>query len=421
MDTILNKDLLENAIRATDAYLGIEKEAKKQGYATPQQVHDFTFYLSLAHDLLHQLGVIDEHIGYMQGHVEVMANLAGHDDDTLADLPFVHVPKADFGEIEESADKALRDKAEKSGIDLGTLKKVYRRGVAAWRTGHRPGTTPQQWGLARVNSYIVKGKTYHTADKDLREAEEPDNDAYVRMTDSDKLKPKRNYGDHTPYRRAGKAMDIYKLPDHMHDDAAMDGLRKTRFRNHVVSYTNHTEHPSYRKADSLRRIYGRYLSHTKHINEETTQENDIDAEDFEKEIENLKWEDIIDLYDEDDFHQGDDKKEVIDEKLSTQARLKRRMTFQRYSKKRMAAKDIKLRRASDLATLKKRAKLAARRMLLKRFLRGRDKASLSSDEKNRIEMMIARMGNLQNTLANKLMPKIRDIESKRLASKRGSK
>jgi hypothetical protein len=28
---------------------------------------------------------------------------------------------------------------------------------------------PQQWGHARVNSYINKGKTYHTADKDLRE------------------------------------------------------------------------------------------------------------------------------------------------------------------------------------------------------------------------------------------------------------
>jgi len=76
-----------------------------------------------------------------------------------------------FGEdmITESANVALKKKAEKSGISLGTLKTVYKRGVAAWRTGHRPGTTPQQWGMARVNSYITKGKTYHTADKDLRE------------------------------------------------------------------------------------------------------------------------------------------------------------------------------------------------------------------------------------------------------------
>ena len=71
--------------------------------------------------------------------------------------------------MDESSDKSLAAKAAKSGVSLSTLKKVYRRGVAAWNSGHRPGTTPQQWGHARVNSYIAKGKTYHTADKDLRE------------------------------------------------------------------------------------------------------------------------------------------------------------------------------------------------------------------------------------------------------------
>lgn len=72
--------------------------------------------------------------------------------------------------IEEGAsDTSLAAKAKKSGISLSTLKTVYKRGVAAWNSGHRPGTTPSQWGHARVNSYITKGKTYHTADKDLRE------------------------------------------------------------------------------------------------------------------------------------------------------------------------------------------------------------------------------------------------------------
>lgn len=73
--------------------------------------------------------------------------------------------------LNEKADTALKKKADKSGVSLSILRKVYDRGVAAWRTGHRPGTTPQQWGMARVNSYITKGKgTYHGADKDLREA-----------------------------------------------------------------------------------------------------------------------------------------------------------------------------------------------------------------------------------------------------------
>lgn len=76
-------------------------------------------------------------------------------------------------ELEESA--ALAKKSKASGVPLRILRKVYNRGVAAWRTGHRPGTTPQQWGMARVNSYITKGKgTYHGADKDLREASLPE-------------------------------------------------------------------------------------------------------------------------------------------------------------------------------------------------------------------------------------------------------
>ena len=53
---------------------------------------------------------------------------------------------------------SFADKSKASGISTGTLKKVYNRGVAAWKTGHRPGTTPSQWGHARVNAFIRKKK-----------------------------------------------------------------------------------------------------------------------------------------------------------------------------------------------------------------------------------------------------------------------
>jgi hypothetical protein len=68
--------------------------------------------------------------------------------------------------IEEKIE-GLEKKAEKSGISYGILKQVYNRGMAAWKTGHRPGTTPQQWAFARVNSFITGGKTRRTADADL--------------------------------------------------------------------------------------------------------------------------------------------------------------------------------------------------------------------------------------------------------------
>ena len=64
--------------------------------------------------------------------------------------------------------KGLQNKAEKSGMPLGVLKQVYNRGMAAWKTGHRPGTTPEQWGMARVNSFTTKSSgTWGKADKDL--------------------------------------------------------------------------------------------------------------------------------------------------------------------------------------------------------------------------------------------------------------
>ena len=64
--------------------------------------------------------------------------------------------------------KGLKNKAEKTGMPYGILKKVYDRGMAAWRGGHRPGTTQQQWAFARVNSFVTKSSgTWGGADKDL--------------------------------------------------------------------------------------------------------------------------------------------------------------------------------------------------------------------------------------------------------------
>jgi hypothetical protein len=63
--------------------------------------------------------------------------------------------------------KSLPEIAKATKIPLKTLQTVYNRGLAAWRTGHRPGASPQAWGYARVHSYVMKGKTYRTADADL--------------------------------------------------------------------------------------------------------------------------------------------------------------------------------------------------------------------------------------------------------------
>jgi hypothetical protein len=62
---------------------------------------------------------------------------------------------------------SLEEKAKATGIPLRFLRTVYNRGMAAWRTGHRPGATEQQWGYARVHSFVLKGKTFWTTDSDV--------------------------------------------------------------------------------------------------------------------------------------------------------------------------------------------------------------------------------------------------------------
>lgn len=66
-------------------------------------------------------------------------------------------------------DNSLSGKAKKSGIPLGVLRKVFNRGMAAYRSSHRSSVkSPQQWAHARVNAFINKKPTvWGKADKDL--------------------------------------------------------------------------------------------------------------------------------------------------------------------------------------------------------------------------------------------------------------
>lgn len=93
-----------------------------------------------------------------------------------------------FG-IPEDTQLSLTDIATLSGVPYDALLMVYNRGRGAWKTNigsvrlkkdfsKNPDTKKyprssrlgaEQWGYARVYSFVDKGKTYHTADKDIAE------------------------------------------------------------------------------------------------------------------------------------------------------------------------------------------------------------------------------------------------------------
>jgi hypothetical protein len=70
------------------------------------------------------------------------------------------------GKISEKTRKALKNKAEKSNAPLGALTAVYRKGLAAWLTGHRQGVGQHQWAMARVNSFLSGGKARNVDKKE---------------------------------------------------------------------------------------------------------------------------------------------------------------------------------------------------------------------------------------------------------------
>jgi len=64
--------------------------------------------------------------------------------------------------------KALDKKAKASGVPIGILRAIMRRGMGAWNSSHRAGVSQEAWGYARVNAFLEKGEgTWQNADADL--------------------------------------------------------------------------------------------------------------------------------------------------------------------------------------------------------------------------------------------------------------
>jgi len=56
----------------------------------------------------------------------------------------------------DAIETGLKKKSEETGVPLPLLRIVMRRGMAAWKSGHRPGAGQEQWGYARVNSFLTQ-------------------------------------------------------------------------------------------------------------------------------------------------------------------------------------------------------------------------------------------------------------------------
>lgn len=375
--------------------------------------------------------------------------------------------------IDEEASSALKKKAEKSGISVGTLRKVYNRGMAAWRTGHRPGTTPQQWGMARVNSYITKGKgTYHGADKDLREEEVDEACWSTHKQVGMKKKGDRMVPDCVPKEGfdpvpkdkesglskkyvAGVSTSTAKArAAHFEKGAKKDDDDPTAYKPAPGDATAETK-PS-KHTLKYKKMYGEDLDVPVLENEEMWASRvvdegmvtlppegwvpDPDEEDYEDlpeltdhEIEQMisdhSDDDLIELgYDDEevsiidldtgeevDPDEDEDLKEawVMNEVLSRYERIKSANRFRRTKAKRQRRLQIALRKTSGTGVINKRARRMAVKMLKSRFAR-KPLNKLSVAEKERLEQRLNKMKPFLNRIAMRMVPRVRRIERDRV-------
>jgi hypothetical protein len=146
-----------------------------------------------------------------------------------------------------------------------------------------------------------------------------------------------------------------------------------------------------------------------------------DMEELEAEVDNMTWEDIVDEYDDEELEYIDDEEE-IEEGVTPQGRLKKKFAAMRNKTRRNMARNLALKRVSTPDRIKARSISTARRMVYQRFLRGRDKSSMSSAEKSRIEAQVKRLAPSVARLSVRIVGQVRKLEQSRMKNRtRGKK
>ena len=136
----------------------------------------------MAYKAVHGDKPVPVHIGTRRdedGNFEKRGNKSWHISDEMTKAPIgrethtesMETPKLKVSILNEDWKKAIAKKAKASGKPASILRKVYKRGLAAYASGHRPGMSQHAWAMARVNSYL-RGGPARKVDSDIKEGVE---------------------------------------------------------------------------------------------------------------------------------------------------------------------------------------------------------------------------------------------------------
>jgi cellobiose-specific phosphotransferase system component IIB len=154
---------------------------------------------------------------------------------------------------------------------------------------------------------------------------------------------------------------------------------------------------------------------------------DFSEEEIDEMVNSVTDQDIEDLYEEDEIVlvYDDDGEEIpplqeeskydLMEVLSRTERMKGKIRLRKTSAKRGRSTKIALKRYSNPATINKRARRLAIKLMKKRMLRGRDYSKVSVGEKERIEKTLSQRKDVINRVAQKLVSRVRKVEKSRMS------
>lgn len=154
---------------------------------------------------------------------------------------------------------------------------------------------------------------------------------------------------------------------------------------------------------------------------------DFTDEEIDDMVNSVTDQDIEDLYEEDEIVlvYDDDGEEIpplqeeskydLMEVLSRTERMKGKIRLRKTSAKRGRSTKIALKRFSNPATINKRARRLAIKLMKKRMLRGRDYSKVSVGEKERIEKTLSKRKDVINRVAQKLVSRVRKVEKARMS------
>ncbi len=134
---------------------------------------------------------------------------------------------------------------------------------------------------------------------------------------------------------------------------------------------------------------------------------EVENEDGELELEEFEW-------------LGDDVEQQLNEVLSRTERIKNRVRVRRTKARRARSLRIALRRHSSQKIINSRARRLAVKLLKRRFFK-KPPTQLSVGERERAEARIAKMRHVVKRIALKLAPRVRQMEKKRLHSRKSTK